>query len=94
MASLLEQLSAMTVVVADTGELEAIRRFKPRDATTNPSLILAAAQIPDYQNLSDYLYIGGYDCLKKVIAKKLNLSEKFTINLLLSNLIFCSTTVF
>ncbi len=43
----------MTVVVADTGELEAIRRFKPRDATTNPSLILAAAQIPAYQNLID-----------------------------------------
>ena len=46
MASLLEQLSEMTVVVADTGDLEAIRTFKPIDATTNPSLILAAAQIP------------------------------------------------
>ena len=43
MATLLEQLSAMTVVVADTGDLEAIRKFTPRDATTNPSLILAAA---------------------------------------------------
>ena len=53
MASLLEQLSEMTVVVADTGDLEAIRSFKPRDATTNPSLILAAAQIPAYQNLID-----------------------------------------
>ena len=53
MTTLLEQLSSMTVVVADTGELEAIRRFKPRDATTNPSLILAAAQIPTYQSLID-----------------------------------------
>jgi len=53
MATLLEQLSAMTVVVADTGDLEAIRRFTPRDATTNPSLILAAAQIPAYQSLID-----------------------------------------
>ena len=53
MASLLEQLSNMTVVVADTGDLEAIRKFTPRDATTNPSLILAAAQIPAYQNLID-----------------------------------------
>ena len=43
----------MTVVVADTGDLEAIRRFTPRDATTNPSLILAAAQIPAYENLID-----------------------------------------
>lgn len=53
MASLLEQLSEMTVVVADTGDLEAIRKFTPRDATTNPSLILAAAQIPAYQSLID-----------------------------------------
>jgi len=53
MANLLDQLSAMTVVVADTGDLEAIRKFTPRDATTNPSLILAAAQIPAYQSLID-----------------------------------------
>jgi transaldolase len=53
MATVLEQLSAMTVVVADTGDLEAIRRFTPRDATTNPSLILAAAQIPAYESLID-----------------------------------------
>ena len=53
MASLLEQLSSMTVVVADTGDLEAIKTFTPRDATTNPSLILAAAQIPAYQNMID-----------------------------------------
>ena len=37
--TLLEQLSQMTVVVADTGDINAIRKFKPRDATTNPSLI-------------------------------------------------------
>ena len=53
MESLLKQLSSMTVVVADTGDLEAIKKFHPRDATTNPSLILAAAQIPAYQNLID-----------------------------------------
>ncbi len=38
MDSLLKQLSSMTVVVADTGDLEAIKKFHPRDATTNPSL--------------------------------------------------------
>jgi transaldolase len=43
----------MTVVVADTGDLQAIQQFTPRDATTNPSLILAAAQIPAYQHLID-----------------------------------------
>lgn len=53
MANLLEQLATMTVVVADTGDIEAIRQFTPRDATTNPSLILAAAQIPTYQELID-----------------------------------------
>ena len=53
MANLLDQLAAMTVVVADTGDIDAIRQFTPRDATTNPSLILAAAQIPQYQNLID-----------------------------------------
>ncbi|MFN5117422.1 MAG: transaldolase [Cyanobacteriota bacterium] len=53
MANLLDQLAAMTVVVADTGDIDAIRQFTPRDATTNPSLILAAAQIPTYQDLID-----------------------------------------
>jgi transaldolase len=53
MANLLDQLAGMTVVVADTGDIDAIRQFTPRDATTNPSLILAAAQIPAYQNLID-----------------------------------------
>jgi transaldolase len=51
--NLLEQLSAMTVVVADTGDIEAIETFKPRDATTNPSLITAAAQMPQYQGIVD-----------------------------------------
>nr|AUG32850.1 transaldolase [Paulinella longichromatophora] len=53
MTNLLDQLSEMTIVVADTGDLDKIRKFTPRDATTNPSLILAAAQIPTYQNLID-----------------------------------------
>lgn len=53
MTNLLDQLATMTVVVADTGDIEAIRQFTPRDATTNPSLILAAAQIPTYQSLID-----------------------------------------
>jgi transaldolase len=51
--SLLQQLSEMTIVVADTGDINAIRKFKPRDATTNPSLIMAAAQMPEYGALLD-----------------------------------------
>ncbi len=59
MANLLDQLAAMTVVVADTGDIDAIRQFTPRDATTNPSLILAAAQIPSYQPLIDEALKGA-----------------------------------
>lgn len=51
--NLLEQLRDMTVVVADTGDLQAIETYKPRDATTNPSLITAAAQMPQYQDIVD-----------------------------------------
>ncbi|MBD2499443.1 transaldolase [Anabaena azotica] len=51
--NLLEQLREMTVVVADTGDIQAIEKFKPRDATTNPSLITAAAKMPEYQEIVD-----------------------------------------
>jgi transaldolase len=53
MATLLEQLREMTVVVADTGDIEAIEKFRPRDATTNPSLITAAAEMPKYASIVD-----------------------------------------
>jgi transaldolase len=53
MTSKLEQLKSMTTVVADTGDLDSIRQFKPTDATTNPSLILKAAQMPAYAHLVD-----------------------------------------
>lgn len=53
MANLLEQLREMTIVVADTGDIQAIETFTPRDATTNPSLITAAAQMPQYQAIVD-----------------------------------------
>jgi len=49
----LKQLSEMTVVVADTGELPAIAEYKPQDATTNPSLLLKVAQDPQYSELID-----------------------------------------
>ncbi len=51
--SFLEQLRKMTVVVADTGDIHAIELVKPQDATTNPSLITAAAQMPQYQEIVD-----------------------------------------
>jgi transaldolase len=51
MANLLDQLKAMTTIVADTGDVEAIKSVKPVDATTNPSLVLKASQIPEYAPL-------------------------------------------
>lgn len=53
MANTLAQLKALTTIVADTGDIEAIKRYQPEDATTNPSLILKAAQIPEYAPLID-----------------------------------------
>ena len=51
--SLLDSLKRYTVVVADTGDIDAIRRHTPQDATTNPSLLLKAAQQPQYRGLVD-----------------------------------------
>ena len=47
----LDQLKQFTTVVADTGDFGALKQYTPRDATTNPSLILKAAQMPEYQFL-------------------------------------------
>jgi len=51
MKSKLEQLKDMTTVVADTGDIEAIQKWTPQDATTNPSLLLKAASLPQYKGL-------------------------------------------
>jgi transaldolase len=53
MASLLEQLRNFTKVVADSGDINSIEKFKPQDSTTNPSLIAAAAEKPEYQTIVD-----------------------------------------
>ena len=53
MGNLLDQLKAMTVVVSDSGDINSIAKFKPRDATTNPSLIAAAAAMPAYAEIVD-----------------------------------------
>jgi len=53
MANLLDQLKTMTVVVSDSGDINSIAKFKPRDATTNPSLIAAAAAMPAYAEIVD-----------------------------------------
>lgn len=52
----LDQLKKMTTIVVDTGDIEAVKKYKPTDATTNPSLILAAVQKPEYQPLIEDAY--------------------------------------
>src|SRR3954465_13136244 len=53
MPSKLDQLRAMTVVVADTSDIEAVRRLKPQDCTTNPTLLLKAVETPAYGHFLD-----------------------------------------
>ena len=69
MKSILEQLSSMTIVVADTGDLDSIKKFQPRDATTNPSLLLAAAKNPDYVKLIDKALENSENALPRGFSK-------------------------
>lgn len=62
-----EQLKKLTTIVADTGDIEAIRKFKPQDATTNPSLIFKAAKMPAYSNLVDDAVKNGKGDLSAVM---------------------------
>jgi len=57
----LDQLKSMTQVVADTGDLDAIIQYQPQDATTNPSLLLKAADLPRYQPLLDEAQLWAGD---------------------------------
>ncbi|MQT14357.1 transaldolase [Segnochrobactrum spirostomi] len=59
MVSKLEQLRQVSVVVADTGEIETVRRLKPQDCTTNPSLLLKAVNQPAYAHLVDAAIAWG-----------------------------------
>ena len=54
----LEQLKKFTKVVADTADFESIKQFKPQDATTNPSLVYAATQKPEYGHLLQEVLVG------------------------------------
>jgi transaldolase len=68
--NLLEQLRHFTVVVADTGDIEAIGRFRPQDSTTNPSLIAAAAELPQYQPIVDGVLLAAREELGKAADSK------------------------
>ncbi len=73
MATLLKQLRSMTTVVSDTGDFNSIEKFCPQDATTNPSLLQAAAGMPEYQSvvddvLNDARKSAGEDASDKDVA--------------------------
>ena len=78
--NLLEQLRKYTTVVADTGDFDAMEKFRPTDATTNPSLITAAAQMPQYQPLVDGVIMGA----KKELGE--NAKDRDVANLAFQNL--------
>lgn len=77
----LDALKKLTTVVADSGDIESIRHFEPQDATTNPSLILKAADLPQYQNLIkdalDYARKKGGSKEDQVI----NATDKLAVNI-------------
>jgi transaldolase len=76
MASKLEQLKTMSTVVADTGDMEAIRAFKPTDSTTNPTLILKAAQLPGYARLVEEAIAWG----RKNAASVSAVTDRLAVN--------------
>jgi transaldolase len=64
-----EQLKEHTIVVADTGDVNAIKRVKPQDATTNPSLIYKAASMKEYASLIDDAVDYGKGDLSKTMVR-------------------------
>lgn len=69
MSNQYEQLKDFTVVVSDTGDVDAIKRLKPQDATTNPSLIYKAASMPQYAHLVDDAIAYGKGDLAVIMDK-------------------------
>lgn len=67
-----EQLKDYTIVVADTGDVAAIERLKPQDATTNPSLIYKAATMPQYAHLIDNAIKDGKGDLASIMVSGTN----------------------
>lgn len=77
--SQLEQLKQMTTVVADTGDIEAIAKFHPQDATTNPSLLLKAAALPNYQQLLADAVSWAKEQSKDANQQIIDAADKFSV---------------
>ncbi len=78
--NLLESLKKHSIIVADTGDIDSIARVKPQDATTNPSLLLQAAQNPTYRPLVDDALAFGMKARGDRAAKAEALMEKLSVN--------------
>jgi transaldolase len=70
MTSQIEQLKALTTVVCDTGDVNAIKKFSPQDATTNPSLIYKAAVMKDYASIVDDAVAYGKGDLELTMVRR------------------------
>ncbi|ATG73460.1 transaldolase [Zobellella denitrificans] len=81
MADKLTQLKKLTTVVADTGDIEAIRKYQPQDATTNPSLILKAAQIPEYRPLLEDAVAWAKSQSQDAAQQLVDASDKLAVNI-------------
>ncbi|MCX9039431.1 transaldolase [Citrobacter portucalensis] len=79
--SQLDELKRLTTVVSDSGDIDAVRRFKPQDATTNPSLILKAAAIPHYRNLIDDAIEFAIQQGGSQATQIINASDKLAVNI-------------
>ena len=76
----LDQLKTMTTVVADTGDFEAIAEYKPQDATTNPSLLYKAAQMPHYRELVEDAVSFGKDKSSSASEQASWVMDKLAVN--------------
>ncbi|WP_017444996.1 transaldolase [Gayadomonas joobiniege] len=81
MTTKLESLRKLTTVVADTGEIEAIKKYKPQDATTNPSLLLKAAQIPEYGPYIDDAIAWAKEQSSDVDQQIIDAGDKLAVNI-------------
>ena len=81
MTNQLDSLRELTVVVADTGDIDAIRQYKPEDATTNPSLILSAAALPQYAALIDEAIAYGKQQSQDKAQQLVDAEDKLVVNI-------------
>src|SRR4030095_12836950 len=78
--NLIESVKRYTTVVADTGDLEAIAKHKPQDATTNPSLLFQAAQMPEYEHLLEDAIQHALECPGDRAARTEAFMDKLMVN--------------